>query len=130
MHTLAPTPSVAQEVWLPASFCPQCGTSATDRWFPGTGVCVDCRTNAARQQVACENYERLGHEIAREDSCRRLAAMAPINSEGWYDTGFAMLVSGRESVNLARAVAYMKSSGALEVHPTDSSLVRHTQVQR
>lgn len=129
MHTIAPTPSIAAQPALRGHSCPQCGTADSRRWFPVSGICIDCKTTAVRQQVAREHYERLGHEIAREDSCRRLAAMAPINCDGWYDTGFAMLVSGRESGNLARAVAYLKSSGALEVHPSDSSLVRHVQVQ-
>lgn len=117
MHTIAPTPSIAAQPALRGHSCPQCGTADSRRWFPVSGICSDCKTTAVRQQVA------------REDSCRRLAAMAPINCDGWYDTGFAMLVSGRESGNLARAVAYLKSSGALEVHPSDSSLVRHVQVQ-
>lgn len=123
----AAVPATAADI-APPTGCPQCGATASNLWFPGTEICVPCRTHAVKERTAREDYERLGHEIAFEDSCARLAKMAPITGDGWFDTGFAMLVPGRESTKLARALAYLRSRGALDTHPVYSALVRHRQV--
>lgn len=125
---LPPRAPTAEDLESPSA-CPRCGTTASNLWFPGTGICVPCRTQDTQARVDRENYERLGHEIAFEDSCARLARLAPRTGDGWFDTGLAMLVPGRESSNLARALAYLRSRGALEIHPDDKELVRHRQVK-
>lgn len=109
--------------------CPTCGNGDPENWYPGTGVCVRCRTQEARERIAREDYERLGHAIAFDDSCRRLARSIPINAEGWFDTSWPFL-SGRDAALVARAIAYLRARDCLEFHPTEPGWCRHRVGER
>lgn len=102
---------------VPPPRCPQCGIADPNVWFASNGVCATCAGAKARARAMALDCDRLAHEIAIDTSMRKLQSMALLNSDGWYDANFALLVYGPEARRLEQCIQYLLFRGHLVEHP-------------